>query len=419
MSPTPGPSGPLASVLVLSPYYPPVLGGAETAAAQFAEYFAAEGRRVTVVTRRTPSASHDVITDTGIVIRRVGVSGPRTGPAKWLALPAVLTTLLRHRRTYDVVLCVDYRAFGIAAVLARLWTGHPVIFQAATDGVISLRAVQRWGHRCRGMAGAAIRPLLAMIIRLTSAPYRAADAYLCISHEIEAETRAAGVPEPRVHHVPNPVDTVRFAPATHAQRLALRTAVGISSDAVVAVQVARLSREKGTLDAVAAWARPATSDVELLFVGPDMVGHPWNVGDEARARAAAMGASSHIRFVGGVPADDVVQWLQLADMALQPSHFEAFGTAAIEAMACGLPVVVSDVGGLRDFVDNGVNGYRVPVGDVNALAAAVGVLAGDPERRAHMGRAARRTAERFDVAVVLRRVSNIVDEVVGRSTADR
>ena len=134
---------PPASVVIVSTYYPPVLGGAETAAAQLAAFLSARGHRVTVLTRRTARGVPDDEQREGVRVVRVAPRGPRTALGKWLAIPAIVMQLLKRRHDYDVVVCVDYRGVGLAALAARTFTGRPVIMQAATDGVLSFAAMRR------------------------------------------------------------------------------------------------------------------------------------------------------------------------------------------------------------------------------------------------------------------------------------
>jgi glycosyltransferase involved in cell wall biosynthesis len=392
-------------VLIVSTYYPPVLGGAETAAVQLAEFLASRGRQVTVVTKRTlPNVPVEEVRN-GVSVVRVPPGGNRTAWGKWLALPAITRELLRRRLQYGVVVCVDYRGVALAALLARSITGRPVILLAQTDGVLSFAAVRRLLGRVGlgGAAGFLVRPLQQL--------YTHADSYPCISRSIEAETRAAGVPAERVHYAPNHVDTRDFSPATAEQRAALRAKRAIPPDTRVAIVVGRLSREKGQLEALRAWKLAGVERALLLLVGPDMPGDPWDAGPEAREFVRRERLEASVVFAGGASRSEIPDFLRMADLSIQPSHFEAFGTAAIEAMAAGLPVIASDVGGLKDFVEPGVNGMRVPPRDPDSLARAIAALLNDEAQRSALAVGARRTALRFDTETVLGEFERLIDQV--------
>lgn len=111
---------------------------------------------------------------------------------------------------------------------------------------------------------------------------------------------------------------------------------------------------------------------------------------------------------------------QRADIFVLPSRWEGLGIAAIEAAACGLPTVASDVGGLREVVADGETGILVPPSDPKPLADAMLALAADRPRRALMGHAARRRAERtFDIAAIVRRYEDLYASLVGRTASGR
>lgn len=395
---------PRASVAIVSTYYPPVLGGAETAAAQHAAFLSARGHKVTVITKRTDRSVPDEEHRDGVHIVRVAPRGPRRAIGKWLASPALVAELVKRRREHDVVLCVDYRGIGVAALIARAFTGRPVILQAETDGVLGFASVRG------ALAQAGLGSLSRWLIPLLQQFYNRGDLYPCISRAIEAETLAAGVSPERVLYLPNPVDAGMFRPADRDLRDALRARFNIPRDSVVAIIVARLSREKGQMEALEAWRAAALPGALLLLVGPDMPGQ-WDMGPAAREYVKREGLQGSVMFTGGVPPGRVPDYLRLADVCIQPSHFEAFGNAALEAMAAGLPVIASDVGGLKDFVEPGINGLRVPPRDPAALARALTLLMTDDAQRARLSEGAIRTAARHDIPRILGQFATLVDAV--------
>ena len=118
--------------------------------------------------------------------------------------------------------------------------------------------------------------------------------------------------------------------------------------------------------------------------------------DELLQLAAQLGIAERTRFVGAVAHTDVPHWLHQLDIYAAPSRLdsESFGVAVIEAGACGLPVVVSDAGGLPEVVVAGETGLVVPRDDVPALQAALKHLMLDPELRQRFGRQGRAHVER-------------------------
>jgi N-acetyl-alpha-D-glucosaminyl L-malate synthase BshA len=110
----------------------------------------------------------------------------------------------------------------------------------------------------------------------------------------------------------------------------------------------------------------------------------------AQTLARRLGLQDHVRFLGR--QDSAEEILACSDVLLLPSELESFGLAALEAMACGLPVVGSDAGGLPEVVHHAETGYLLPVGDIEGMAARTVELLKDDERRRAMGQAGRRRA---------------------------
>ena len=235
----------------------------------------------------------------------------------------------------------------------------------------------------------------------------------CISRVLVEEARDFGVSPERIHLLPNGVDLTQFSPLPPVERAERRRALGLSPSTVACVFVGRLSREKGILELLDAWQRIQPANATLLVAGPDMPDSPWDAGPEARARVVRHGLQSSVRFLG--PMERPAELLQLADLAVQPSHFEALGLSAIEALACGVPVIASDVGGLPEFVIDGTNGRLVPPGDVDALASALRGLIEDPATRARLAAAARPSVASYDRDVVFGRMADLLATLAGRT----
>lgn len=390
-------------VLVLSPYYYPVIGGVESNAERFARFLVNAGVDTRVLTKRLATTLPDRETRHGVPIERVGPFGERSSSGKWRMLPAVYSWLVSNRSTYDVVCVVDYRGVGIAAIAARARTGRRVLVQGQTTGVLS-------GHVGGGgnTEGVLTRLVKWPLRRL----YARTDAIACISRVLQQEALDFGMPAERVHLLPNAIDMSRFAPLPADVRAERRRALGFAPDHVVFAYVGRLSREKGVVELVQAWQRVQPSNAILLLAGPDMPGSPWDAGPVARSLVEANGLSGSVRFLGST--DDVAGVLQSADVAVQPSHFEALGLASIEALACGLPVVASRVGGLPDFVHDGENGFLVPHKDPAALATALRTLVTDAPLRTRMAARARASVADYDERTVFARMLSVLAELASR-----
>ena len=396
-----------ARVLILTPYFYPIIGGVESNAERLARYLVAQRLRVQVLTKRIGQNLPDETDRDGIAIRRIGPGGERSSAGKWLMTPAIVRWLVRRASQYDVVCCVDYRATGVAALLARRVTGRPVVFQAQTTGVLSGDNIDPLLRRAGiGATGPIARALKGPIRAL----YRGADAFACISRDIERETLACGVARDRVWYLPNAIDMTHFRPAEPGERDRLRRELGLPADRVVCLFVGRLSREKGVLELLEAWRLLQPSDALLIVAGPDMTGHAWDAGAPGRAFVERHGLGQNVRFAGSLA--DVAPMIKAADLVVQPSHFEALGLSAIEALACGVPLVASAVGGLLDFVVDGENGRLSPPQDPQALAACIGPLLSDAPARTRLAARARESVlHDYDELVVFGRMRALFDRL--------
>jgi glycosyltransferase involved in cell wall biosynthesis len=172
--------------------------------------------------------------------------------------------------------------------------------------------------------------------------------------------------------VPNGVDLTRFhPPASRRHR---------RSGRVRCLAVARLVERKGIdhlIRAIASLER-GRYELEIVGTGPDE--------QALRELAATLGLDDVVKFSGSLDRATVARRYREADLFTLASVEEAFGNVFAEALACGLPIVGSNVGGIPALVEHGRNGLLVPPGDPQALAAAIRQLGEDPAMRAEMGR---------------------------------
>ncbi|MDE2483080.1 MAG: glycosyltransferase [bacterium] len=195
----------------------------------------------------------------------------------------------------------------------------------------------------------------------------------------ELFARDYGLVPPRLAVVPAGVDLARFRPGDVAET---RRALGVPERGRYVGYVGRLTREKGIDELISAFAllRANGTEAGLLVVGGAQRGSRV---PELRALAARFGVAEHVHFLGAIPNARVADAFRAADVVAVPSHYEAFGLVALEARACGVPVVASDVGGLRDLVTPASGGARVAPGDLAGWARELGAALepGELQRR--------------------------------------
>jgi glycosyltransferase involved in cell wall biosynthesis len=269
------------------------------------------------------------------------------------------------------------RLFGdLGADIVHTHNTKPLLYAGPAARLAGIAAVVHTRHGQRFGATGVQHALFRMAARC-------ADRVVCVSEDSAARSIAEGVRRSRVCVVRNGIDVERFE---------FR---GPRPDGPI-VFVGRISPEKDvvTLLRAAALLRGPTADRSLVIAGDGPAA------DEARRIAASLGIDARTRFLGEVT--DVAGLLRTASMFVLPSLSEGLSVTLLEAMATGLPVVATRVGGTPEVVRHGENGLLVESGDAASLARAIERLADEPEMACALGRTARQRVEReYDVRVMV------------------
>ena len=237
------------------------------------------------------------------------------------------------------------------------------------------------------------------------------DRLIAPSVSIAAKVRREGRGAAEITVIPNGVDVERFAVARD-RGLATRDRLGIPADAFLLGLVARLEPEKGHHVLVRAFPAivAAVPKAWLLLVGEG------SQADALRAHVDALPARARRRVVFGGPRRDVASVLAAMDLAVFPSLREAQGLAVLEAMAAGIPVVASAVGGIPETIRNGIEGVLVPPDQPVALEIAIARLAHHHRLRRRLALAGhRRVVEEFSAAASVRKVESVYLEELTRA----
>ena len=230
------------------------------------------------------------------------------------------------------------------------------------------------------------------------------DRVVCVSQRVaEFVVQHVGVPEEKTVVIPNGVDTERFAHLPNKPQA--RTRLGLHPEAVWVGTVARLDAVK-RLDLFLR-ALAELPDVHAVIVGdgPERAG--------LSALAGQLGVAERVVFAGH--QTDVRTWLAAMDLFVLPSDWEGMSNALLEAMAAGLTVVATAVGGTPEVVVDRVTGLLVPPRDPQTLADAILRLLRDPDLRKQMGKAGReRVVEHFSVERMVERTEALYEQLLAR-----
>ena len=379
-----GPSGaarpvivPSLSVALLSWEYPPaVVGGLSRHVYELAGGLAALGHRVTVYTGPDPRSS-DARDGVRVVrARKLPPEIPFRDLVPWV-LSFNVAVLERaasdvRERPPDVLHAHDWLVAYAASGLREL-TGAPI--------VSTIHATEHGRHGGRISGG--VPRFVDSVERWLGA--ESTRVIACSEFMRDEVTRVLGVPASRAETIPNEVSSNAFGGASARS---LRAELGVDGHPLV-LFAGRLEYEKGVqtlIDAVPHLDRSAPG-ARLVIAGTGS--HRGEL--EARVRARRLGR--RVRFEGFVGEERLRGLYAAADVVVVPSLYEPFGLVAVEAMACGTPVVASDTGGLREIVEHGVTGLRFASGNARSLAAAVRRVLLDRELAERLSANARRALD--------------------------
>lgn len=268
-------------------------------------------------------------------------------PLKYLGLTGRAAAPVRRA---DVVYAHGLLPAGVAAALWGRALRRPWVVTAHGQDVANL----------------ALRPVRA----LSAGALRGAAGLIAVSGYLREEVRRAGMPMPPAHVIDMGVDLARFVPG---DRAAARAALGIGHDDPLVLAVGSLIPRKNAatlLEAVAA-ARNRLPGLRVALVGDGPLRQ------ELRERADRLGLADALTLAGLVGHDRVVDWMRACDVLAVPSLVEPLGQVALEALACGRPVVATACGGTAEVVDDAVGRIVDPTRSAD-IADALRALLADP-----------------------------------------
>jgi len=320
----------MAHVAIVCRNYPPVWGGAERVAEQLARELACRGHRVTVLTAWHTGLARREKTAAGIEIARLGFGG-EAGKLSSLSLTLhLLWTIARCGRAWDALHNFLVSTLSVPCTLWAFWTNRPFFVSLGGTGPTSdlsqMFSLSWQGERKFRFIARRAR-------------------FIACSSESRDQLRAIPISKGNLHLLPNPVDLKRFCPADAVRRKELR--LGLNLTGPVVLFVGRLVSVKGLDRLWKAWPEVRQKYPDALLVV---------VGDGPERTALKKQCPTGARLEG---ACDPVPYYQAAELFVLPSRSEGMSLALLEAMACGLPVVATDVSGSKELVTDGETGWIV------------------------------------------------------------
>jgi D-inositol-3-phosphate glycosyltransferase len=379
-------------------------GGQNVHVAELAAGLVRLGHAVTVFTRRDSAGPERVTTGAGYDVVHVaaGPAQPLPKDDLWPHMPEFAAGTWRQ-------LAADRPDVVHAHFWMSAWAGAEVSRQLQLPLLITFHALGTVKQRYQGVADTSPPDRIEVETRAG----QAADQILATCSDEVVELLRMGIDRRKISIVPCGVDVEQFAPAAApAEQPPYDTSRNREHSLV---SVGRLVRRKG-FDTIIE-AMPRLPGAELIIAGgQEAKRSPEPEGDRLRTLARRLRVARRVRLIGQVPHAEMPALLCSADVVICAPWYEPFGIVPLEAMACGVPVVASAVGGLQDTVVDSVTGLLVPPRDPVALAAAVKSLLDDPVRRRAYGRAGR---ERVQLQYTWSRVASSTADIYGQVVGAR
>lgn len=410
-------NGRIATVMVhTSPLDQPGIGdagGMNIYVLESAQRMAAMGVEIDIFTRRTESESPEIIEiSKGVRVRYFdcghGNLTKEQMPAHILGLSKEFLRIVKDEK-YD-------------AIHSHYWISGKVAMPAAAKLRIPLIHTMHTMARVKNLnlaEGESPEPM----IRVQGETQVAAAAQALIAN---TDSEAASLVSlydacPDTVHVVNPgVDLFTFTPG-HGRKAA-RKHIGTPDNALVVTFVGRIQPHKGPevlIQAAAELVKHSPHMRPRLIV--NIIGGASGANTEEVERlkelATWLGIDDVIAFAPPVPRTDLVHWYRAADLVCVPSYSESFGLVALEAQACGTPVVATAVGGLRTAVADGISGVLVDGHDPKAWSSVIARLLQEPQRRVLLSMGAIEHASHFGWDATARGTLDIYDQVITQNNA--
>lgn len=396
----------MLSILMVIERFWPLVGGSETQCFQISEELVKMGDQVTIVTKKWDRNSlNEENFKQGFKVNRLGIPG--NGRFRdYLTGVNLFFWLIKNRDRYNIVYVNGGLAnnFGSTAILAGKLLSKHVIGKVATPGELFFS----------GPHALSPKKFVHPLIKLRLFIAKKADYYTAHTVEVEKELNELGIGKSRVKKITNSVDQDFFKPFSKVQdKINLRKVLGLPQDKIMILYCGRLVKRKGLTYLFEAWKRIAeeNSNSVLVILGSGK-SQPDSVEGDLREKVTKEDLKN-IYFVGEKEKEEVVKYLKAADIFVYPSiHPEGTALSILEAMSCELAVLGTDVGGIREMVENNVNGILVEKENTEGLFGALELLINNPQKRISFGKKARETVLRkYSTTKVAKDFSNFFEKL--------
>lgn len=375
-------------ICIFTETYFPVVGGGETQARLLAEGLISKGHSVIVLTRRSDAAQMEHENYGDVLVYRLAPVGAGQFK-KWGLLLSSLPALIRLRAQYDLIFVSGYRIIGLTAILIGKLFRKRVVLKADSQGELSGEFFES-GLSTFGISFSSFP--FQLFLKFRNAILKKADAFSAISPEIASEWILNGIPPENVHLIPNSVDIQRFTPVQTTHKKVLRTGLDLPQEAAIAIYTGRLVSYKGLPLLLKVWKEIRRRHEKVLLIlagtgGLDI----HNCENELREYVKVNGLETYVLFTGSI--QNVHEYLQTSDLFVFPTENDAFPSSIVEAMACGLPVITTPVGAIKNIVKDGETGIIIQPSNFEQLHQALDNVLSNKEKASRLGKTASQSVQ--------------------------
>lgn len=374
------------SVLVVIERFYPLVGGAENQCLQISLGLKKKGYDIAVVTKKwlQEFVSWEVIGEEKLAVRRLGIPGF----SRWSDYIGgiFLALYLIGQRKHFRILFVDSgiaNVFASTAILIGKILGKKVVAKVETPGELVFSGPHALSPK------KLVHPLIKFRLYLA----KRADYYIAQTEEMKDELVSLGMKKNLIMSFPNSVDENLFKPLPNdLSKKAIRQKLLLPKDKIIVMFCGRLVARKGLIYLLKAWKETIkkSNNVVLVLVGSGQ-NQPDTVEGQLRDFVKENALLDKVIFTGEKNKLAVVDCLKAADIFVYPSiHPEGRSLSVLEAMSSSLPVVVSDIGGLKEIVTDKVNGFLVEKENPEKLSEAIEKLINDKPLRDELGKEGRK-----------------------------
>jgi len=366
-----------SSVLMVIERFSPIIGGAETQCFQLSSGFFKKGIKVTVVTKRWfESLNKEETFKPGFKVFRIGKPG-FSRLNDYCSGFSLTIFLVKNFRAFDIFYINGGLAniFGSTAILLGKILGKKIIAKVETPGELFFSGPKALSPK------KFVHPLIKLRLDIA----KKTDFFIAQTLEIKEQLLELKIKEKRIRFITNSVDTDFFdPPKSENEKIALRKKWFLPEKKIVVIFCGRLAKRKGLVYLLDAWYKERFEKAVLILVGSGE-----NQSDSVESQLKKTIEERKIKtvyFLGSKKREEVEELLKASDIFVYPSiHPEGTALSVLEAMAVGLPIIVSDIGGLEDVVENDKDGFLFPPKNIKALGSVLTKLIDKAELRNDFG----------------------------------